>query len=170
MNHWIKLTLALTAMAYLATLTACPLFDDDEDAGTCEGFCDEMVSCGDSSSTDCMSNCTSNDLAYSSAGINSGSMLSCMTSNYTCGTDSESLSMLIAQCMASACGTSGSCAAGATPSCCGDGIVLCLEGQWYGLLCTQVCATSDMTYAGSCGTEYQGQQSDSGNPVCWCYE
>ena len=171
MNRWIKPTLTLLAVTGLATLGGCPLFDDEgDDGGTCDGFCDAMVACGDSSKSDCMSNCNSNDLAYSNAGINAGSMLDCMTSNYTCGMDGDALGELIAKCMAGACGTSGSCAAGAAPRCCGDGIVLCIEGEWYGLLCSTVCATSEMTYADSCGTEFQGQQSSTGNPVCWCYQ
>ena len=158
-----RLSLALTA---LVALTACPSDDD----ATCEDLCTKMDGCADSDHAECISQCTAEDLKYSNAGMDSTAMLDCMIGGYSCAMSDEQFATLILTCAAGACGQSGSCSAEDAPACCGDGIVLCLGEEWAGLTCGDVCQMSDMTYAGTCGTEFQGQQSSTGNDVCWCYE
>jgi hypothetical protein len=62
------------------------------------------------------------------------------------------------------------------PACSPDGaqcqaggkIRICNNGQQLLVNCTYVCSLNNLKSLGVCGLTYQGQQSSTGQDVCWC--
>jgi hypothetical protein len=57
---------------------------------------------------------------------------------------------------------------GADDSCDGNLISSCVNGKTLAVECGDLCKSESMTYTGTCGPTYKGQDSESGKPVCWC--
>lgn len=63
------------------------------------------------------------------------------------------------------------CNAAESPATCGpnDTLTRCVEDLGTVVYrCGPVCEINGASYTGTCGTEYQGQTSDTGEDVCWC--
>jgi len=155
----------------LATLTALNLAGCEKEDSICLEPCQRLVQCGDEPDPDaCLDECEEFIADIGDAGVNTSTIPNCIFSNYVCGEGLDGLGEAIFKCMANACKKTGECSEDDPPSCCADSIVQCSEGTWYGGLCEWVCDAGGGTYVGpgGCGSEYQGQQSSTGDDVCWC--
>jgi len=52
--------------------------------------------------------------------------------------------------------------------CDGDIITACYGGKTTTTKCPETCRLAGATYTGVCADEYEGQQSEDGQDLCWC--
>ncbi len=143
-----KMFLSLFACGVI--LSACGDEDENEASQSMCELCDWGAACGDDAGP-CRSGC--NAVLVSPA---------CITLYEETSCDSEyGASLATSAACFPACETE-------SASCDGNQLTVCTGLRTMVLICEGVCKAQGGTYSGTCGSSYDGRQSQTGRDVCWC--